>query len=94
MIERKGEVLLLDGAVTIGTVPDLVDAISEHLAEGANQVDLSGVTEVDSSAVALLLEWQRQAAGRGATLSWTGAPAALQNLANLYGVQEFLPITV
>lgn len=94
MIERQGEVLLLDGAVTIGTVPDLVDAISEHLTQGVKQVDLSRVTEVDSSAVALLLEWQRQAAGRGATLGWTGVPAALQNLANLYGVQELLPMTV
>lgn len=94
MIERQGEMLLLDGVVTIGTVPDLVDAISEHLAKGAKQVDLSRVTEVDSSAVALLLEWQRQATGRGATLSWTGVPAALKNLANLYGVQELLPITV
>lgn len=94
MIERQGEVLLLDGAVTISTVPDLVEAISEHLAQGAKQVDLSRVTEVDSSAVALLLEWQRQAAGHGANLSWTGVPAALQNLANLYGVQELLSIIV
>ena len=94
MIERRGEVVLLAGGVTIGTVPGLVDAISEHLSQGAKQVDLSKVTEVDSSAVALLLEWQRQAAGHGTTLNWTGVPAALQNLANLYGVQELLPITV
>jgi len=93
MIERQGEVLIMNGAITIETVPSLVDVISDHLVQGATQVDLSRVAEVDSSAIALLLEWQRQAAGQGATLSWTGVPADLQNLANLYGVQELLHIT-
>jgi phospholipid transport system transporter-binding protein len=93
MIQRQGDVLVLNGALTIETVPAMVGAITEHLVQGAKQIDLSKVTEVDSSAIALLLEWQRQAASNRATLIWSGVPAALQNLANLYGIQELLPIT-
>jgi phospholipid transport system transporter-binding protein len=54
-------------------------------------VDFGAVTEVDSSAVALLLEWRRQAEGRNLTLRLANPPAALQNLAELYGVLELLP---
>jgi phospholipid transport system transporter-binding protein len=91
MIEFGGESVTLSGGVTIETVPDLVNAVSEHLARGARRIDLSGVTEVDSSAVALLLEWQRQAKQIGVTLAWKGIPAALENLADLYGVRDLLP---
>ena len=92
MIELKDGAVIVSGAITLETVPDLVNAIAEHLDHGTRHIDLSRVAEVDSSAVALLLEWQRQATSRGASLSWGGMPAALQNLANLYGVQELLPV--
>ena len=91
MIELQGDSMKVEGGMTIETVPALVGAISDHLAHGAKHIDLTGVTEVDSSAVALLLEWQRQATACGVSLTWRGIPPALQNLADLYGVQELLP---
>jgi phospholipid transport system transporter-binding protein len=91
VIRREGDRLVVDGPVTLETVPALTQALGEHLAGGSTVVDFGGVTEVDSSAVALLLEWRRQAEQRNVGLRLANPPAALQNLARLYGVLELLP---
>lgn len=92
MIHRDGDILRVDGALTIETVPGLVDAVSDHLAQGAGQIDFSGVTDVDSAAVALTIEWLRQAAARSMPLELTNLPVVLRNLANLYGVADLLQL--
>ena len=53
--------------------------------------DLSGVARCDSSAVAVLLEWQRVARERGLVLKVSGLPAGLVSLAGVYGVGDLLP---
>jgi phospholipid transport system transporter-binding protein len=93
MMRREGDALILDGPVTLQTVAELVGAAEEHFREGAQVVDFSGVTEVDSSAIALALEWQRQAAKHERTLRFEALPAAMQNLARLYGVSEILQLS-
>lgn len=90
MIRREGNSLLLEGAVTLETVPGLIGAADELFRQGANVVDFRGVTEVDSAAVALALEWLRRARGAGTGLRLANLPAAMQNLAKLYGVFELL----
>jgi phospholipid transport system transporter-binding protein len=67
------------------------------LAEGAGLfqgsdvlVDLSGVTEVDSSAVSLLLEWRRQAFAAKRRIVYVNLPSNLKSLAVLYGVSDLL----
>ncbi len=90
MIRREGDSLLLEGAITLDTVPGLVDAVEEHLRQGVSVVDFNAVTEVDSAAVALALEWMRQAGRAGKGLRLANLPASMQNLAKLYGVSEFL----
>lgn len=59
---------------------------------GDVEFDLTGVARCDSSAVAVLLEWQRVARERGLTLKVTGLPAGLVSLAGVYGVGELLPV--
>lgn len=90
MIRRDGDTLIVEGPVTLRTVPALAGAAEEHFRAGARRVDFSGVTEVDSSAVALALEWQRQASRDNLTLRLENLPAAMQNLARLYGVSDLL----
>jgi phospholipid transport system transporter-binding protein len=92
VIRREGDSLFLDGALTLETVSELAGAVQEHLRQGARVVDFGSVTEIDSSALALALEWRRQAAeGKGATgLRFANLPDAMQNLAKLYGVNELL----
>ena len=60
------------------------------IAAGDDGIDLAGVTAVDSSAVAVLLAWQRAASDRAVTLTLTNAPASMCNLAQVYGVAELL----
>ena len=81
---------MLDGPVTLETVPDLVELAEEHLGHGTRVIDFSGVTEVDSAAVALALEWLRRSGDAAAPLRLQGLPNAMLNLAKLYGVAELL----
>ena len=90
MISRNGDVLFLQGAVTVETVPGLVGAIDDYFRKGAHTIDFSQVGEVDSAAVALALEWQRQAAQVSSVLSLANIPEAMKNLANLYGVSDLM----
>ena len=90
MIRRDGDSLVLEGALTLATVPALADTVQEHLRQGARIVDLRGVTEVDSAAVALALEWLRLAAQSNREVRLVNLPLAMQNLAKLYGVSELL----
>jgi phospholipid transport system transporter-binding protein len=53
-------------------------------------VDLSAVTEVDSSALSLLLEWRREAGRNGRAIRYLNLPVNLKSLADLYGVTELL----
>ena len=90
MIRREGDSLILEGAVTLDTVPALIGAAQENLRQGVRVVDFRDVTEVDSAAVALALEWLRQAAEGKTGLRLAHLPPAMQNLAKLYGVSELL----
>jgi len=90
MLKREGDVLVLEGPVTFDTVPSLVGAAEEHWSEGPLTVDFGRVTDTDSAAVALALEWLRQAAGRKVTLRLRNLPTSMNKLAELYGVSEFL----
>ena len=88
MIRRDGDSLFLEGALTLSTVSEVARAVEEQLRQGARVVDFRGVTEVDSAALALALEWLRQNGHTG--LRYANLPVAMQNLAKLYGVSELL----
>jgi len=57
------------------------------LRQGVRVVDFRSVTDVDSAAVALALEWLRSAAESGRGLRLANLPAAMQNLAKLTGLR-------
>lgn len=93
-VAGPAEVLRLEGALSFESLPGVLaesqaycarDDLPEHLT-----IDFTGITEVDSSAVALLLEWRREAARRGKSLHFENLPANLLALAELYGVSELL----
>ncbi len=77
--------------------PVTADNVLSLLAQGAQQftgprvtIDLSGVTEVDSTALSLLLEWRREAIRNGREVRFRNLPASMKSLAELYGVTELL----
>lgn len=90
MIRREGDSLLVEGALTLWTVSGLAVEARDHLRQGVRVVDFRGVSEVDSSAVALALEWLRQSAESKPGLRFVNLPVPMQNLAKLYGVSELL----
>jgi phospholipid transport system transporter-binding protein len=92
VIRRDGDRFLLEGPVTMANVQAVL-ADGERAFDGAEvHIDLAGVTEVDSSAVSLLLEWSRQAARKGQQLTFRNATANLRSLATLYGVGHLVHV--
>ena len=89
---REGGELCVAGPVTIDNVVATV-ARGAALFNQENQiVDLGGITEVDSSAVSMLLEWQRETGRRRFKIQFANIPPKLHNLVQLYGVAELVPL--
>ena len=80
----------LQGPVTAENVVSLLAQGLERFTAPSVTVDLSGVTEVDSTALSLLLEWRREAVRDGRVIRYRNLPASLKSLAELYGVTELL----
>jgi phospholipid transport system transporter-binding protein len=89
-----GEVLALTGALSFETIPSVLEQSEQYAARPdlpeRLTIDFAGITGVDSSAVALLLEWRRQAARRNKRLEFVNLPPNLLALAHLYGVAELI----
>jgi phospholipid transport system transporter-binding protein len=91
VIRREDGRIVLSGPVTLANVAQVLEEGRRHLAEGIGTVDLAQVTELDSSALALLLAWLREAKAAGRTIVFANLPESLQTIARLYGVQDLLP---
>jgi phospholipid transport system transporter-binding protein len=63
-----------------------------RIGSGATAVDCAALTQFDSSALAVLLAWQRAATARGTPLAIVNLPAGLSSLAQAYGVDSLLPV--
>jgi phospholipid transport system transporter-binding protein len=90
-IVRDGPVYRIEGPITMASAESLVQEGRRMFEGGEVTVDLGGVSEADSAALSLLLQWVRDATGKGRRMSFTNLPAGLQSLAVLYGVNELFP---
>ncbi len=90
----NGDVLRLTGALDFETLPGVIAEAEKYVAGTELPqrlvIDFSGVTGVDSSAIALLLDWRRRAAERRVALDFAHLPDNLLALAALYGVADLL----
>jgi phospholipid transport system transporter-binding protein len=91
VIRRDGDRLYVSGPVTLANVAGVMAEARAPLADGVRAVDLGEVTELDSSLLAVLLSWLREAKGLGRELSFARLPQDLLTLAQLYGVAQLLP---
>ena len=88
--------LKLPAAVTLAQAQDLLArltaAVTDAVAGGGKLlvIDASAVQTFDSSALALLLEAQREARARGLVCSLLQPPPGLMELARLYSVEALL----
>ena len=94
MITRDGNQLRVRGALTVANVAALAEEGKQQFGDGGELVvDLDEVAEVDSAALSLLFEWQREARRRSIKISFRNLPASLNSLATLYGVSELIAFT-
>ncbi|MXS85242.1 STAS domain-containing protein [Nitrosomonas sp. HPC101] len=85
--------LFVFGAITYDNVVRATRA-GEAAVEMNSQrvvIDLAEVTQVDSSAVSMLLEWVRVVQTRGQEIEFVNLPANLADLIELYDVDDLIP---
>lgn len=85
-VRRDGAALAFEGPLERPGVPALW-ASALPLLDGAQAVDLAGVSHVDSAGLALLAELQERAGGR---LAFHGEPAGLPGLRAAYRLDPAL----
>ena len=89
-----GEVLQLQGPLNLGSMTRLLEETAAYARQSTLPdclaIDFANVTEIDSSAVALMLHWRREAEKLGKALRYVHLPANLQSLAELYGVDALI----
>jgi phospholipid transport system transporter-binding protein len=83
--------LRVAGSITIHNVAAVVEQGIALFDRGVQIIDLSKVENVDSSAVSMLLEWQREADRRGRRIDFMNMPEKLASLVRLYDLFELIP---
>jgi phospholipid transport system transporter-binding protein len=79
------------GALVFGTVSALLPLGSDAIRQGrAAMIDLAGITDSDSSGLALLIEWLSVAKDARQTLRYENVPEQLDQLARLSDVEALL----
>jgi phospholipid transport system transporter-binding protein len=88
---QDGDRSRVSGELYFNTVSALLTAGSDAIAKGnAAVIDLAGVTDSDSSGLALLIEWLSVAKNAQRTLRYENIPCQLQQLARLSEVEDLI----
>lgn len=92
-VDSKGQAAV-SGSLTLDTVSAVFNQAGESTRSGLSisALDLAAVSHVDSSGLALILEWQAMAQQQGRSLTVSNAPADLLSLAKLCEANELLTI--
>lgn len=91
-MRREGTTLKLSGPVTLANVAQVLEEGLQQIRDGARTIDLGDVTELDSSLLAMLLAWLREAKRRNSEVAFANLPQGLETIAQLYGVDGLLPV--
>lgn len=91
MITQQGNQWHVSGALLVDNANALLSQSSALSMAGETLVDFSAVTDVDTAALGLIMEWQRRAAASNSKVIFSNLPDSLISLAALYGVTEFIP---
>ncbi|MGA8007269.1 MAG: STAS domain-containing protein [Burkholderiales bacterium] len=91
-MQREGTTLKLSGPVTLANVAQVLEEGLQQIRDGARTIDLGEVTELDSSLLAMLLAWLREAKRRNSEVAFANLPQGLETIAQLYGVEGLLPV--
>ena len=78
------------GALTFANATAVFEGSSELALPVGGKVDLAGIGQADSTAVAVMLALKRRAAREGKSIAFASVPPGLHRLARVYGVEELL----
>ncbi len=90
MIKLEGQKLALSGPLVMDTIDAVLSESGSAVAKADLTVDFSGATNIDSSVLALMMQWRRESEGTGHTITFERVPDNLRVLAELYGVSFLL----
>ncbi len=77
--------------LTFAEAADVLQSGLQAIAGGETEIDLQHLQRFDSTAVAALLAWHRQAIAQGLPLRVANLPQGLESLARVYGVAPLIP---
>jgi phospholipid transport system transporter-binding protein len=89
-VSSAGSRFEMAATLTHDSATRTLEAGLSRIASGATQVDCAALKQFDSSALAVLLAWQRAASARGTALDIVNLPSGLASLAQAYGVDTLL----
>ena len=92
MMTDLGDRIEVAGAMTLSVAKGLLAEGKTFVARTGAVFDLAGVTDVDSSGLAVVFGWQREAQRLGKSIRIANPPHNLRSLADVYGVSELLPL--
>lgn len=84
-------VYVLDSVVTSATASTVLKQCTDAVRQGTRVLDFHRVEELDSAALALIIECRRAAERAGVALRCVNLPDNLKSLASLYGVLYLIP---
>lgn len=92
MMRDLGDRIEVSGAMTVPAAAELLADGSALISRAETLFDLAGVTDVDSSGLAVVFGWQRAAKRQGKRIRIANPPQNLSSLADVYGVSDLLPL--
>lgn len=90
-IKKEAHRWLVSGDMTISQVEALLAQSADLATAKSLEIDLAGVSEVDTASISLMFEWLRNAHAHKVKLTFANFPQNLVSLATLYGVVELIP---
>jgi len=93
VLQAADDGLTVSGSMTTDNAAALLAEGVASVGQGKTRFDLSAVTEIDSSGLAVLFGWQRAAQAQGKAITVVNPPQTLRSLADVYGVAELLPFS-
>lgn len=92
MIQTVDDRIEVSGAMTLPLASELLADGCAALARPEVLFDLAAVTDVDSSSIAVIFGWLREANKQGKKIRIVHPPEDLLNLAAVYDVTSLLPL--
>jgi phospholipid transport system transporter-binding protein len=80
------------GTLTFDAAAEVLAAADRLPLPASGVVDFAGLVHADSAALAVLLALRRRAAAEGRPLTFTGMPALVATLADVYGIDGLLAV--